>query len=175
MTYTFSRYFRYFFGSALAILVFGSPASAAQLVGTFQSWGTYTHTENNQKFCFVTAVPQQTLPTNVRRGKIHFYVTNWAGKPDDHNQISLRIGYPFKSGSVTTAEIGADKFNMFTEKEFAFIKDRDAELKLINAMKRGSTMTVKGLSARGTLTTDSYSLSGITAALKRMDQECPKN
>ena len=64
---------------------------------------------------------------------------------------------------------------MFTEKEFAFVKDRAAELKLINAMKRGSTMTVKGLSARGTLTTDSYSLSGITAALKRMDQECPKS
>ena len=40
-------------------------------------------------------------------------------------------------------------------------------------MKAGSTMIVKGTSARGNVTTDTYSLSGVTAGLRRLKQLCP--
>jgi len=146
--------------------------NAAQVLETFRDWTAFVHESDNQKICFVTSVPKETLPTNVRRGKIHFYVTTWPDE-DDRNQISIRIGYPFKPGSVTTAEIGSDKFELFTENEFAFVKDRNNEKKLVDAMKRGDSMVVKGISARGTLTTDNYSLSGITSALNRIEKECP--
>ena len=147
-------------------------AHSAQVLETFRDWIAFVHKTDDQKICFITSVPKRTLPANVRRGKIHFYITTWPGA-NDHNQISVRIGYPFKPGSVTTAEIGSDKFELFTEKEFAFVKDRNNEQKLVAAMKRGNAMVVKGISARGTLTTDNYSLSGISSALNRMAKECP--
>jgi hypothetical protein len=40
-------------------------------------------------------------------------------------------------------------------------------------MKRGNELVFKGTSARGTLTTDSYSLRGVTAAMKALDAACP--
>jgi hypothetical protein len=46
------------------------------------------------------------------------------------------------------------------------------ESRLIGAMKAGSDMIVSGTSRRGTVTTDTYSLAGVTAALKKIDAEC---
>jgi hypothetical protein len=40
-------------------------------------------------------------------------------------------------------------------------------------MKKGKSMTVEGTSRRGTVSTDSYSLSGITAALDAITKACP--
>ncbi len=43
---------------------------------------------------------------------------------------------------------------------------------LIEAMKKGSKLTVTSTSSRGTDVTDFYSLSGITAALDAITKEC---
>ncbi|MEM8744554.1 MAG: invasion associated locus B family protein [Pseudomonadota bacterium] len=43
---------------------------------------------------------------------------------------------------------------------------------MVTAMKAGSTMVVQGRSTRGTLTTDEYSLSGITKALDAVTKAC---
>jgi hypothetical protein len=40
-------------------------------------------------------------------------------------------------------------------------------------MKSGNNMTVEGTSGRGTVTTDTYSLSGVTAGLDAIAKECP--
>jgi uncharacterized protein YodC (DUF2158 family) len=62
---------------------------------------------------------------------------------------------------------------MFTDKDSAWIENPSQESDLITAMKGGTRMIVTGKSRRGTLTTDTYSLSGITAALDAMSKECP--
>ena len=49
----------------------------------------------------------------------------------------------------------------------------EQEAGLVEAMKEGHEMTVEGLSTRGTVTTDTYSLSGVTAALAKAACECP--
>ena len=73
-----------------------------------------------------------------------------------------------------TVEIdGAGSFTMFTDKDSAWIENPTQETALIAAMQKGSKMTVVGKSRRGTVTTDSYSLSGISAALDAMAKECP--
>ena len=46
------------------------------------------------------------------------------------------------------------------------------EQKVVAAMKAGSTMVVQGRSTRGTLTTDEYSLNGITKALEAVTKAC---
>ena len=43
---------------------------------------------------------------------------------------------------------------------------------LVDALKAGSQLTVRGTSQRGTDTTDTYSLSGVTAAMAEIDKAC---
>jgi hypothetical protein len=52
------------------------------------------------------------------------------------------------------------------------VKDPADEAKLITAMQGGSTMVVTGTSLRGSTTKDTYSLSGISAALDKIHSSC---
>jgi invasion protein IalB len=61
---------------------------------------------------------------------------------------------------------------MYTQNDGAWIKNAAEEARLVEAMRKGSELVVKGMSARGTLTTDNYSLRGLTQALDRVSQEC---
>jgi invasion protein IalB len=71
-----------------------------------------------------------------------------------------------------TVTIGSDKFELFTKDEGAFVEKADIENNLVAALKTGTTMKVDGVSSRGTKTSDSYSLSGVSEALDRMIKEC---
>jgi hypothetical protein len=68
---------------------------------------------------------------------------------------------------------GGAKFTMFTDQRSAWIENPSQEGELIEAMRKGNRMVVRGQSRRGTITTDTYSLSGITAALNAIQKECP--
>ena len=91
-----------------------------------------------------------------------------------HNlaEASIVIGYPFKDGENATVEIGSDKFSFFTKADGAWLQAKAEEKRLIDAMRAGAEMTVKGLSKRGTLTTDTYSLKGISNALDKVAEGC---
>ena len=61
---------------------------------------------------------------------------------------------------------------MVTDGEGAWLADTSGEAAFVEAMKAGSTLTVKGTSQRGTNTTDTYSLGGVTAAMQEIDKAC---
>jgi invasion associated locus B (IalB) protein len=158
------------------ILASSSAALAApKEVGSYKDWKAYASSESGGKVCFVLSTPKDKSPKNVARGDIFFIVTNWG---DGHWQPSIEIGYPFKPSSKATVKIGSDKFNLFTDNDKtsgnggAFLRERADETRIVRAMKRGSSMIIKGTSKRGTLTTDRYSLSGITAALDAAAKAC---
>jgi invasion protein IalB len=88
------------------------------------------------------------------------------------NEISVIIGYPFKSSSDATAEIGTTKFAMYTQNDGAWIKNVAEEARMIDAMRKGGDLVVKGTSGRGTSSTDQFSLKGLAQALDRAAQEC---
>ena len=87
-------------------------------------------------------------------------------------EVSIDIGYPFKPGSDAMAAIGTATFEMYTDKEGAFIKNASEEKRMVDAMRKGSDLVVKGTSSRGTATTDTFSLKGITQALEKVGQDC---
>ena len=82
------------------------------------------------------------------------------------------IGYPFKSSSDATAEIGGVKFAMYTQNDGAWIKNVAEETRMVDAMRKGADLTVKGTSGRGTQSIDEYSLKGLPQALDKLTQEC---
>ena len=46
------------------------------------------------------------------------------------------------------------------------------EKRLIEAMRRGAEIIVTGISKRGTMTRDTYSLAGLSEALDQVHQAC---
>ena len=61
---------------------------------------------------------------------------------------------------------------MFTEGDSAWLVNKEDESALLDAMRGGSRMVIKGTSRRGNETTYDYSLSGVTAASDKMKADC---
>ena len=164
---------------ATAILIVAA-AHAKKPTATFKDWRLFVEGAGITRICYLVGEPRQRTPRKARRGDVFISVTHRPGQ-GVRNEVSVRIGYPFSAASEPFARIGSDEFAFFTgvqaqngADEWAWGKDIDAQPRLINAMKRGNELVFKGTSARGTLTTDSYSLSGFTAAMRRLDAACPK-
>jgi invasion protein IalB len=82
------------------------------------------------------------------------------------------IGYPFKTGTEASAQIGATNFALYTQQDGAWIKNATEEAKMVDAMRGGDNAVIKGVSAKGTQSTDTFSLKGVSQALDRATQEC---
>jgi invasion protein IalB len=145
-------------------------AQEVKLLEKYKDWSTYT-SAGSPKVCFAVSQPKDSSPKNVRRGPIYVYISHY---PADKvsGEVSVKMGYPFAAGAKVTVTVGSDKFELFTKDEGAFVEKTADEAKLVAAMRAGSSMKVQGRSARGTNTSDDYSLSGISDALDRIDKEC---
>jgi len=156
-----------------AALSLASPALAAdpKFLDNKGDWSAYSHKTKEGKICFAITEPKEKLPKKVNRDPVYFLVTNRPGEKIK-NEVSIITGYPYKTGSITNVKIGDDTFKMYTKSDGAWVDNDRNEKNLIKAMKIGSKMVVKGTSRRGTLTADTYSLSGITAAISIIDKAC---
>lgn len=162
-------------GVAIVVAAVASPAFAANNIGSFKQWNAYSSTEGGGKTCFIASQPSDSKykPNSVKsRDAVFFMITTIPAK-NIRNEASTIIGYPFKEASKVTVTIDDAKFTMFTDKDSAWIENPTQEDELIEAMKKGTKMVVEGTSRRGTTTIDSYSLSGVTAALDAIAKECP--
>ena len=176
----FSKLTKLFLTTMTAVW-FGISAAAAEepkLLGKYSDWAAYSYGSGSSRICYVMSEPKEMRPRGANRGDVFLMVTHRPGQ-NVTNEISMRAGYPFSDRSRPFAQIGSDKFQMFSgvseggeNRYWAWLKDTSDEDRMATAMRRGSSMTVKGTSQRGTLTTDRYSLSGITAALNKIDGSC---
>jgi hypothetical protein len=159
---------------AAIMLCIASPAFAqtAKLLKTFDDWQVFVHEANNEKVCFAATAPKESTPKGATRGSIFLYLTTWQ-KDGVKNEVSVKIGYTFKPESTPTVAIGSQKFDLYPKDDKAFMRDPGDERKLVDAMRKGSSLEVTGVSARGTSTEDKYSLRGLSAALKHVEDNCP--
>ena len=124
----------------------------------------------DSKVCYVSSAPKASEPKSVKRDPAFFLVTHMPGrKPPVKGEVSTIIGYPFKEGSRCKLTIDDLEFEMFSKGDTAWV-DTGNDKKIVTAMKAGQSLKVKGTSWRGTSTEDTYSLSGISAALGRHRQ-----
>lgn len=142
-------------------------------IGTFNDWRAYTFDDPGGKICYVVSEPKKEEGDYTRRGDVYFLITH-RPSGDVFNEVSVITGYTYREDSSPTATIGGKRFTFYAEGDAAWVLQKE-EAELVRAMKAGATMVVRGTSSRGTLTTDTYSLSGVTAALNKIDQECNRN
>jgi hypothetical protein len=155
-------------------LAFAQPTGTPTPLGTFKQWGAYTSDETDGKMCFIASQPTDSKSSQPIKGRdpAFFMITVIPAKKIA-NEASTIIGYPFKDGSKVSVNVDGAKFVLFTDKDSAWVENPAQEPQLIAAMKGGHNMTVQGTSRRGTITTDTYSLAGISAALDAMAKACP--
>ena len=161
---------------ALLLFSFAGKALAGpdgpRMSSKHNDWAVYVYEDNGHKVCFMTSQPTKSAGKYTKRGEIHAFVTHWT-EDGSKNVFNIIAGYPIKTGSVVTVTIDGKKFSLPTIKgETAWAADQATDNALAEALQRGSTMVVKGTSQRGTLTTDTYSLRGTTAAYKALNSAC---
>jgi hypothetical protein len=144
-----------------------------KLLGQYGVWGAYTATPGGKKICFVLAKPtaSETNPPNRPRNPVYMFIST---RPADKvtNEVSLVVGYPFKSGTEATAQVAGANFALYTQQDGAWIKNAAEEAKMVDAMRSGDSAVIKGVSAKGTQSTDTFTLKGVSQALDRAGQEC---
>ena len=159
--------------SAIAAFAFVGTAAAqnVDLVEKQGAWSVYADSANPKEVCFIAAQPQAVEPLGANRGPIFFYISAWP-KESVKTEPSVKVGYPVAPDKDMTVTVGTETFKLFVKGERGFVSDPNEELTLVEAMKKGSNAFVKATSARGTATTDTYSLSGLTAALEKLASTC---
>ena len=145
------------------------------LIGQFGTWGAYSATPNGRKVCFALAKPSssKTNPPNRPRDPAYAFVST---RPAERvvNEVSIMIGYALKPGSESSLEVGGSAYAMYTQGDGLWIKNAAEEEQMVAAMRKSAEVTVKGVSAKGTETTDVFSLKGLAQALDRLAQDCKR-
>lgn len=147
--------------------------SEPTLIGQFGTWGAYSATPNGKKVCFALAKPSssKTNPPNRPRDPAYAFISTRPGEKV-FNEVSIMIGYVLKPGSESTIEVGGAAYAMYTQGDGLWIKNAAEEERMVDAMRKAADVTVKGVSAKGTETTDVFSLKGLSQALDRVAQDC---
>ena len=159
---------------ALALLAAtAAPALAAEpkLSSSHGDWSVYTRGSGKAKQCFALTRPQTKAPASVNHGDIYFLVGNWASGAATE-QPSLMTGFTLKPARAPKARVGSHVTTFYGAENEAFVADGKDERQLVAKMRAGSTMTVEAVSSRGTEVSYSFSLKGVTAALRDAKKLC---
>lgn len=150
-------------------------ADAPVKLGTFKNWSALTSGSGDTKVCYALSAPKMMEPTKVKRDPAYMLINDWPGRKAK-SEPEIVPGYQYKDGSKVTVEIGEDKFEFFTKNDGgvggAWVEQQADETRLVDAMRRGAEVIVTGISKRGTMTRDTYSLAGLSDALDKIHEAC---
>lgn len=157
----------------LASLILTTSASAQQvrLLGEHRAWSSYAANDASGAVCFAMTKPEAVTPAPDGYTQAYLYVTN---RPAENvtGEFNLVAGFPFQPDSRATVTIGGQVFNLFTQNDAAWLDDAGQAASLASAIRAGSNMVVEGTSAAGIKITQTYSLSGATAAQQSINSGC---
>lgn len=165
--------------TAVALTISASAAqaqqSSANQVTAKTDWSVFE--EKNPKECWAVSAPKETVNTKngrvvaVKRSSILLMAFFRPGS-GIKGQVSFTGGYPFAGGSTVNLDVDGNKFELYTEGEWAWPASTSDDAKILTALKRGSKAVLTARSSRGTITKDSFSLSGFTAAFEDAEKRC---
>lgn len=165
------------FGRFLTVVLGGmiisgaAHASEPKLIATHGDWSAYTFEENGNKVCYMASKPSKAEGKYSVRGDIFALITHRPAEKSK-NVFSYVAGYPYKANSDVKVTIDGKVFTLFTHKDMAWTSTAEADAALSDAIRKGSRMTVEGVSSRGTETKDTISLKGSGGAQDAINKAC---
>ncbi|KNG93806.1 invasion associated locus B family protein [Pseudaestuariivita atlantica] len=165
---------------AVCAALIGAHGAQAQEVSTNRvaaktDWSVFEG--DNPRECWGVSAPKETVNTRdgrvvaVRRGDILLMVFYRPAAGKDP-LVAFTGGYPFKSGSTVNVAVGSNSYELITDGEWAWPATPADDAKLVAAMKRGADAVLTAQSGRGTVTKDTFSLLGFTAAIEEAEKRC---
>lgn len=172
-------------GRLIAILaVIGATAAASPAtsgkpnsLGSFDKWRAFASRQDGHLVCYMVSSPVKKEGQYKARGDSYVMVSI---RPDSKpfGVVNIEAGYLYKEGSEVEVIIGDKKFRLFThnrpknDQGQAWAQNDDDDKALTAAIKAGKAMVVRGTSAKGSVTTDTYSLSGAIEAYRAIAAAC---
>jgi invasion protein IalB len=141
-------------------------------VGTYGDWGVFVAQGAKDKTCYALATPKDRAPAKLKRDPAYVFISNRPGE-SVRSEVSVIMGFAVKPGADVKTDVGGAAFDFVPKGSNAWIKNTAEENQFIDALKKGAKLIVKAPSAKGNVTTDSYSLAGLSQALERVQKECP--
>lgn len=140
----------------------------------FGEWSTMRIEMSESRLCFAVtrarSVTARGAAGQARHGHVH--VASWP-QAGVKAEVSVRAGAALRIGVPAQIAIGSEQFTLFTKQDGAYVDNPIDELKLLEAMKKGSQMTFSAQMEEGGAVSDTFSLSGLAAALAHVTQGCP--
>ena len=140
-------------------------------VASYGDWGVFLAQGEKSKTCYALATPKDRSPPGLNRDPAYVFIANRPGE-NVREEVSIIMGFPMKEAGAR-AEVAGSGFALIAKGANAWIKNQAEEAKFIDALKKGSKLIVKASSLRGHVTTDSYSLAGLSQAIEGVAKECP--
>jgi len=141
-------------------------------LGSYGEWGAYAAQNGRNRTCYALGQPKERNPKAKLKDSAAYIFISTRPAENIHNEVAINLGYATKDGSAAVADIDGDSYELITKGTNAWVKDQSREKEFVGALRGGAKLIVKASSSKGTSTTDSYSLKGLSEALARAVQEC---
>jgi len=155
---------------ALSLILGSAAVASAQptRIKQFDAWGVYSYTAGGQKNCYALSVPVTAQPSNVNHGDNFLLIAPASNSSYAPQAI---MGYSLKPDADLRVNVDEKSFSMRPKENAAWVKNQAAEPEMVNAMRAGRQLVLQATSQRGTDTSYTFSLNGVTAALQEV-QKC---
>lgn len=125
----------------------------------------------DEDWCYIGSLNIETdLPNEKSRGKNYIIVYKIIG--NDENIVQIEAGYTYNLDREIFVKIDNTNYPFYSTKDSPETAWTDDDNKVIYAMKKGLQLTLTGVSSRGTVTNDVYTLKGFTAAINKLNNDC---
>lgn len=147
-------------------------------LGTFDGWRAFEAGPANAKICYLTAAPtrSESRPANAQRGEISLVIAHHQN-PRRNDEFTMNLGYPARDAGEI--EVARTKVALSTLAQAnttsLWARPADGDRQIVAALRAApasGTALVRGTSARGTETTDTFGLAGFQRALAEIDRAC---
>lgn len=169
---------------AAVLLAAGLPAQAqaqrtaassgqaqALLLETAGKWQAFSSQQGRAKVCYALSKAEARAPANLKDVDGLLFVSSRPGE-GVRNEISLVMNFDLKEDVEHQAIIGEERFALVAKGQNMWLKNPAEEPRMLDALRKGAGLEIKGTSKRGNPTSDKYSLAGLTQVVKRAEEAC---
>ena len=127
--------------------------------------------DRDNDWCYIGSLPiKSDLPETKKRGENYILVYKIIGS--DENIIQVEAGYKYNLDKDIIVKIDNTSFKFYSTEDSSETAWTNNDDKVVYAMKKGLELVISGESSRGTITNDTYTLTGFTSAINKLNKDC---
>jgi hypothetical protein len=143
----------------------------ALLLESAGKWQAFSSQQGRSKICYALSKAESRSPANLKDVEGLLFISS---RPAENvrNEISLVMNFDLKEDVEHQAIIGSERFALVAKGQNVWLKNPAEEGRMLDALRKGAGLEIKGTSKRGNATSDKYSLAGISQVVKRAEDAC---